>query len=130
MKNKIILVTILLLFVIYGHAQDTIPVADTNKVLPEFRGGDVAYNKYSVKQVKYPQEAKEKAHQGTVIVAFTVEADGSITHVHAVKEVEGAPELTVEAIRFISAMPLWQPGTINGKPTSMESAKGLHFRLQ
>jgi TonB family protein len=75
--------------------------------LPHFPGGDDAFRKYLQDTIHYPAEAKAKGIEGTVYVQFTIEKDGSITNVNAVKTVTDSPDLTEEAIRAISNMPKW-----------------------
>jgi TonB family protein len=49
---------------------------------------------------------------GEVIVEFVVERNGMITNAKVVKSV--APSLDIEALRVVTNMPNWEPGTKNG----------------
>lgn len=98
--------------------------------MPEFPGGREAFALYLQNSVRYPQEEKMKGMQGTVYVSFIVEKDGSVTNVHAVKEVAGAPGLTEEAERVIREMPKWSPALLNGKPVRMTVTQPIKFVLQ
>jgi protein TonB len=99
------------------------------EVMPRFPGDDGAFLKYLRENMKYPEIEKEAGKQGTVFVSFTVEKDGSITDVKAVKEVAGAPGFTKEAIRLISQMPNWNPGKMNGRPVRIAITQPVKFVL-
>lgn len=122
----------------------TPPVKDTNNVkteqidnpvqlaeeMPEFPGGDGAFNRYLQENIKYPADEKKKKKQGNVYISFVVEKDGSISEVKAVKEVPGAPGLTAEAIRVISQMPKWKPGKSNGRTVKVTITQPVKFILK
>ena len=57
--------------------------------------------------LEYPNEAKEKGIEGTVVVQFVVEADGTVSNV-VVKE-SVYPALDEEAVRVVSMSPKWEP---------------------
>jgi TonB family protein len=71
----------------------------------EFPGG---YNKmveFIKKNIQYPEEARKKGVEGTVVVVFNVQKDGSLLNIKIDKSVgSGCDE---EAIRIIKAMPKW-----------------------
>jgi protein TonB len=96
--------------------------------MPDFAGA--GFQAYLKNNIKYPVIEKEAGKQGTVYVSFVVEKDGSITNVKEAKGVPGAPGLTKEAIRVISAMPKWKPGLMNGHPVRIEMKQPVRFVLQ
>lgn len=107
--------------------------ANTSKVfmvvedMPQFPGGVTALMKYLADNVKYPVEAQKAKVEGRVIVQFVVEKDGAVTNVHVIRS---ASELfDAEALRVVSAMPKWKPGTQNGKPARMQFNIPIMFRL-
>jgi TonB family protein len=78
----------------------------------EFPGGIQAFGDYLSQNIRYPVEARQKNIQGKVVCSFIVEKDGSISGLKVVRGIgSGADE---EAIRVLSAMPKWEPGTQNG----------------
>jgi TonB family protein len=78
----------------------------------EFPGGIQAFGDYLSENIRYPVEARQKNVQGKVFCSFIVEKDGSISGLKVVRGIgSGADE---EAIRVLSAMPKWEPGTQNG----------------
>lgn len=96
--------------------------------MPEFpEGGMNGLFDYLAKHIQYPKEAQEAGTQGRVTVKFVVEKDGSITNARILQEID--PYLDKEAIRVISAMPKWKPGTQRGKAVKVEFTVPIMFRL-
>lgn len=79
---------------------------------PEFPGGQKALMEFLKSNLIYPKVARDSSIQGRVIVKFTVEKDGTITDVEVVRGVH--PALDEEAVRVVSMMPKWKPGTQMG----------------
>jgi protein TonB len=98
-------------------------------VKPQFTGGDTALAAFLKKNLVYPAAEKAAGKSGTVIISFVVEADGTISFPEAVTEVEGAPDLTQEAMRLVKLMPKWQAGKSNGIPTRMFVKLPVEFKL-
>ncbi|MBQ5723844.1 MAG: energy transducer TonB [Muribaculaceae bacterium] len=80
---------------------------------PQFPGGDLALMEWIKQNMVYPQEAIAKGIEGRVIVKFTVEEDGTVTNGEIMKGVD--PLLDNEALRLVSIMPKWSPGSFDGK---------------
>ena len=96
--------------------------------MPEFTGGGMpALMEYLSKNIKYPEAAMKKGIQGRGIVQFVVEKDGSITNVKILRGVD--PELDKEAVRVVSAMPKWKPGTQRGEAVRVRFTVPVMFRL-
>lgn len=86
-------------------------------------------NKYLRDNIKYPQPAIEQNIQGTIVVEFVVNLDGSITDVRATKELGGG--LSKEAVRVVNAMPKWTPGRNKaGNPQAGYFKVPVTFKLQ
>lgn len=96
--------------------------------MPEYPGGMAEMMKYLSQNIKYPMHAREVGIQGRVIVVFVVNKDGSITNPEVVKGVEKS--LNQEAIRVITSMPKWEPGTQRGKPVRVRYTLPVVFRLR
>ena len=79
------------------------------------------------KNIKYPVNAQKNGTQGRVTVQFIVNADGSISNIGIIRGVD--PELDGEAVRVISTMPNWKPGTQKGKPVRVKYTVPVMFRL-
>lgn len=105
------------------------PIFEVVEDMPEFPGGGMpALMEYLNKNIKYPAAAIEKGTQGRVTVQFIVEKDGSITNAKTLRGVD--QELDKEAIRVISTMPKWKPGTQRGKAVRVRFTVPVMFRLQ
>lgn len=94
---------------------------------PEFPGGTQALLDYLRKNIKYPQICRENNIQGRVLVSFVVNKDGAIVDPQVVKSVN--PSLDKEALRVISGMPNWKPGSQRGKPVRVKYTVPVNFRL-
>ena len=95
--------------------------------MPQYPGGDKAMMEYVAKNVKYPQEAKDKEIQGRVFVSFVVEKDGSVSTVKVMRGIGGGCD--EEAVRVVSSMPKWKPGIKDGKPVRVSYMMPLNFKL-
>lgn len=78
--------------------------------LPEYPDGFKAMKAYLRKNLVYPEGCDA---EGSVIVQFVVDVDGSIKSPVIVRSVD--PLLDAEAIRLINNMPNWRPGVEGGK---------------
>ena len=107
---------------------NTEEVVSFAEVEPEFPGGIEALYKYMQDNVKYPEKAKAGKIEGRVIVAFVIEKDGSVTNAKVVRGV--SDEIDAEALRVVSAMPKWKPGTQQGTPVRVQYNLPITFKLQ
>lgn len=81
--------------------------------LPEFPGGMTEFMKWLTKNLKYPESARRQNQQGTVVVSFIVNTDGSTSEIKVVRPRH--PDLDREAVRVVRMMPKWKPGEDHGK---------------
>ena len=96
--------------------------------MPEFPdGGMPGLMKYLSANIRYPEAAHKAGTQGRVTVQFVVGKDGSIGDVSILRGVD--PALDAEAIRVISGMPKWKPGTQKGEPVNVKYTVPVMFRL-
>ena len=95
--------------------------------MPEFPGGTAGLLEYLRANIRYPAGCRENNIQGRVLISFVVEKDGSIVEPEVVKSVD--EELDAEAIRVISNMPKWKPGTQRGEPVRVKYTVPVNFRL-
>jgi TonB family protein len=93
--------------------------------MPEFPGGMEGLTEYLSENLKYPAQAREKNVQGTVLVGFVVQADGTITDATILKGVGAGCD--GEARRVVAAMPPWQPGRQGGKAVAVRYSLPLRF---
>lgn len=95
--------------------------------LPEFPGGMSDFMTWLTHALKYPNLAKAKKIQGTVMVSFVVEKDGGITNMQLVKKANEM--LNQEALRVMRMMPKWKPGKNHGKPCRTVVAVPIVFAI-
>ncbi len=97
--------------------------------MPSFQGGDInAFRAWVQSNVRFPQIALENGIQGTVVIAFVVERDGTLT----VLEVLASPDrsLTDEAVRVLKQSPKWTPGKQRNQAVRVRYNLPVVFRLQ
>ena len=97
------------------------------EVQPNPPGGMAGWNKYLSENLRYPENAQENGIEGTVIVAFVVDTDGSITDIEILNGIGGGCD--DEAIRIVKGAPKWTPGTQNGVPMRRQMRLPLKFKL-
>lgn len=113
---------LLLISVNYGFAQsgnsDNDPIFTVVEKQPEFPGGMRAFQDYLRTNVRYPAAANSANITGRVFVSLIVRNDGRITDVGVLKGLGyGCDE---EAIRVISTMPNWKPGSQSGRAVNVK----------
>jgi TonB family protein len=62
------------------------------------------------------------------MVSFMIQEDGTVTDGKVIKSV--SPELDQEALRLVSIMPKWAPGSIGGKHVPMRYTMPVIFKLE
>ncbi len=98
------------------------------KTAAEFPGGMTALAGHLARNIKYPTIAAENGKQGTVLVAFTVKADGSVADAHIERSVD--PFLDREALRVVNTLPKFQPAKSGNKPVDSTYKLPVRFRLK
>lgn len=94
---------------------------------PEFPGGYSALYKFIADHLKYPELAKMKGIQGKVFVKFIIGKEGNVENPEVVKS--DNPSLNSEAIRVVSSLPKWIPGSHNGKTVRVANTIPVNFKL-
>lgn len=106
------------------------PVLSFAEEMPQFAGGESAFQQYLAANLHYPKSAVDSSKEGTVYIYFVVEKNGSVTNVYCKKGVPNAPELDEEAMRIFRLMPDWEPGRMNRKPVRVSMVTPVKFVLQ
>lgn len=96
------------------------------QVVPLVPGGNSGLARHLATHMRYPEEARRRDIEGTVVVAFTVEASGAVTNMHAVEELGGG--CTMEAMRLVERTP-WAPGVKDGQRVRSQSRVSIRFAL-
>lgn len=90
-----------------------------------FPGGEDSLMAYLKQAVSYPESALKKGEEGQVIIGFTIEKDGKISHLDVVKSVSLA--LDQEAMRVIMNMPIWRPALQRNRPVATRQELPINF---
>lgn len=95
--------------------------------LPEFPGGDEAMMNFIGKNLRYPAYAQENDIQGTVLVNFIVNEDGSISDFKITK----SPDTSLDraAIGVLNKMPKWKHGIQAGKAVKVYFDVPINFAI-
>ena len=95
--------------------------------IPEFPGGWSAFMQWLTENLKYPESARKNKIQGTVVVSFIVNKDGSIASTKVSTSAD--PVLDAEALRVMKMMPKWKPGMDRNKVCRTMIAVPVVFKL-
>lgn len=95
--------------------------------MPMFPGGNEALLKYLGKNIKYTRMAQDRGVQGTCVIEFVVNKDGSVVDPVVLKKLD--PDLDNNALEVVKKMPRWQPGLQRGKPVRVKYRLPVAFRL-
>jgi TonB family protein len=88
----------------------------------------VDFTQHLMRNLKYPEVGKENEIQGKVVLRFIITEDGRMENITVFKSVH--PSLDKEAIRVVSMLDKWIPGSLNGKPTRCYFDLPISFRLE
>jgi TonB family protein len=103
-------------FVIYDRAD----------VSPQYYKGDDALNEYVLSNLEYPDIAIRQNIQGTVLLSFIVEPNGTLSNIVVEKEFNHL--CTNEAIRVLKNTK-WKPGIKDGKFIRYKTKYPIIFNL-
>ena len=97
-------------------------MAPDNVVYPVFPGGMPALQAYITTNKRDVQ-----SNAPTVFVEFMVDTAGSVMHNQCVILASGGPEADQEAVRLVTEMPIWKPGTVAGLPAPIKMVLPVAF---
>ncbi len=95
--------------------------------MPMYPGGDLEMLNYIKNNAKYPEAAKADKAEGRVIVRFMVNTQGTAEEVSVLRGVH--PLLDQEAVRVVSTLSGFEPGTQGGKPVNVWYMVPINFTL-
>lgn len=96
--------------------------------LPEFPGGMEELATYAKENLSYPESARTKDIQGTVLLEFTVDTTGKI--IDEKVKISVSKDLDNECLSMLQKMPVWEPGTVNGKAIAVQYLWPIKFTLK
>jgi periplasmic protein TonB len=131
------LIALFFFMTLYSNGQPT-PSGDTTKLSgsvtdsiytrPEIdatlKKGDWGY--FLQSHMTYPQEAMKKEIQGTVVVQFVIETDGTVSNIVAIS---GPMALRDNAVQLIMQSPKWKPAMNKGKNVRSLIKQPIVYRL-
>ena len=102
-------------------------IFDVTEVRPIPPGGIEGWNNYLSSNLSYPAEAKAMGIEGTVIVVFVINADGSISDAEILRGIGGGAD--EEAVRVVSESPNWTPAQEKGQVLNCRMRLPIRFKL-
>ena len=93
----------------------------------EYPGGKDKFNEYVARSLIYPTHLRNLGIQGTVVLSFSVQKDGSLADIKVVKSAH--PDLDKEAIRVIEKSKKWLPGRDFNQTVNERLVFPVIFRL-
>ena len=98
-------------------------------VAASYPGGQSALDAYITSHITYPQAALDYNKEGRIGVGFIVDENGNLSDVHVMgrKLGEGLDE---EAVRVVSSMNNWIPGTVKGKAVKSKVNLPITFKIE
>ena len=95
------------------------------QVQPEFPGGPDSLESFLKNNLAYPEKAKISHTQGRVYVGFMIDRNGKIAKPRILSS--ASEDLDNEALRVVSIMPDWKPGTAGGSPVDVQYILPIDF---
>lgn len=102
-------------------------VYETAEKMPQYLGGDMELLKFVAENTKYPESAKKDNAQGRVVIRFIVNTHGNIEDPVVLTSVH--PDLDKEALRVVSQLKGFTPGSQAGKPINVYYNLPITFSL-
>jgi periplasmic protein TonB len=103
-------------------------IVDFTEVMASFVGGMEAWYSYLKTHLKYPKQEQRMGIEGTVILRFVINIDGSIQDIEVIRS--ASPGLDQAAVIVIENSPKWNPGKNGGRPVRSRMTMPIRFKLQ
>ena len=108
---------------------DTVPgkiIYTKVEVEPDYPGGPNGWVKYLTQHLKYPDAAVKKKIEGTVLMQFVVNTDGTISDI---KAISGPEELRASSIKVIKESGNWISAMQKGKKVKCYKKQPITYKL-
>ncbi|HLZ17861.1 MAG TPA: energy transducer TonB [Cyclobacteriaceae bacterium] len=103
-------------------------VFDHPEVMPAYEGGVRAMIMFISRNIHYPSVSRAMGQEGTVYVRFVINDLGQVVDVEVIKGVSTV--LDKEAMRVVSLMTKWKPGSQNNIPVNVRMVIPIKFKLE
>lgn len=80
------------------------------------------------KNINYPEDSRRKKIQGTALVEYVIDKDGTVRDVNVRRGISA--DIKTECYRVVSLMPDWEPGIQNDRPVNVRFTLPIKFRLE
>jgi TonB family protein len=110
-----------------NYVEDPNMVFDVVEQQPNPSGGMSGWNQYLGKNLQYPAQARQMGIEGTVIVVFEIQKDGSIRNIEILRGIGGGAD--EEAVRVVQNSPRWEPGRQRGRAVNTRMRLPIRFKL-
>jgi TonB family protein len=140
MKNLLLIACLVAITnVTFGQTPDTtihavvdqMPLFPCDNEIEDFKERKMCSQKKMLEfiytQINYPKEAREKLIEGTVVVRFIVEKDGSVSNIKTLRPIGGGCE--EEVIRIVQSMPKWEAGINKDKKVRVQFNLPVKFKV-
>lgn len=102
-------------------------IFDVTEVQPNPPGGMAGWNEYLASNLKYPAQARQMGIEGTVILVFVINTDGSISDVEVLRGIGGGCD--EEAMRVVQNSPDWKPAEQRDRTVNSRMRLPIRFKL-
>lgn len=102
-------------------------IFDVTEVQPNPPGGMAGWSRYLSENLTYPAEAKNLGIEGTVIVVFLINSDGSVSNAEILKGIGGGAD--EEALRVVQNSPNWTPAMQKDQVVNSRMRLPVRFKL-
>lgn len=102
-------------------------IFDVTEIQPNPPGGMTGWNKYLSENLSYPEQAKNMGIEGTVIVVFVINSDGSISNPEILRGIGGGAD--EEALRVVLNSPNWSPAKQKDRVVNSRMRLPIRFKL-
>ncbi len=110
-----------------GKGNQQAGIYEKVEIESEFPGGGKAWFNFLSTHLTYPQKAVRKRIEGTVVLQFIVDKDGTVSDLKALR---GEPILAEAALKAMEDSPRWKPAMQNGRLVKSYKKQPIIFRLE
>lgn len=127
MKKNVVLLASLFMSVLAFAQNQNIKEIEVNA---PYLKGEVfsSANEFIKNGVQYPAASKNAGLQGTYVIQFTVNSDGTLSEFNTVNSISAEIDEEVKRVLFVTNGK-WTPGKVNGNPVAMTSEVSVEFKL-